>query len=374
LVAEYSTIIEPTATAKTSYLTNDHLGSPRINTDANGAVTARHDYYPFGEEIGTLPALPGSPQPRTAALGYQSDSVRQKFTGYERDEEADVDFAQARYYNSKHGRFTTTDPILMTEERKFNPQEINLYAYVRNNPLDFVDTFGEKVDFAGKKDSDKYKRNKQYYEDYKKYVNSLKDNDPNKVKLQATIKRLEESGVTYVINVSTDIKGRGAEVEGNVQPDEQGEKIMVNIRNLGNKSEVWSLNSRFAHELEHARQFDAGEIGFERRGDSGWSVMAFDHFDEVNAYRASVAIAVTNGADNTNPKLRGIITGFQDAKGDSAKELIAYTRYRGLGEKEVIRQSNIRNINFENVLDGLQKPKFKGGMQIYCNRGCGKKN
>jgi hypothetical protein len=26
LVAEYSTLVEPTATAKTSYLTNDHLG------------------------------------------------------------------------------------------------------------------------------------------------------------------------------------------------------------------------------------------------------------------------------------------------------------------------------------------------------------
>ena len=34
-----------------SYLTTDHLGSPRINTDQNGAVMARHDYQPFGEEI-----------------------------------------------------------------------------------------------------------------------------------------------------------------------------------------------------------------------------------------------------------------------------------------------------------------------------------
>jgi hypothetical protein len=38
LVEEYSTITEQTAIAKTSSLTNDHLGSLRINTDANGAV------------------------------------------------------------------------------------------------------------------------------------------------------------------------------------------------------------------------------------------------------------------------------------------------------------------------------------------------
>ncbi len=53
LVAEYSTIVASPQDAKVAYLTNDHLGSPRINTDANGAVTARHDYHPFGEEIFT---------------------------------------------------------------------------------------------------------------------------------------------------------------------------------------------------------------------------------------------------------------------------------------------------------------------------------
>ena len=53
LVAEYSTNVVSVQDAKVRYLTADHLGSPRINTDANGAVIARHDYMPFGEEIGT---------------------------------------------------------------------------------------------------------------------------------------------------------------------------------------------------------------------------------------------------------------------------------------------------------------------------------
>jgi hypothetical protein len=46
LVAEYST--QTSQTPQVSYLTTDHLGSPRINTDQNEAVTARHDYMPFG--------------------------------------------------------------------------------------------------------------------------------------------------------------------------------------------------------------------------------------------------------------------------------------------------------------------------------------
>jgi len=48
LVAEYSTILNPTP--QVAYLTNDHLGSPRINTNENGAVVSRHDYRPYGEE------------------------------------------------------------------------------------------------------------------------------------------------------------------------------------------------------------------------------------------------------------------------------------------------------------------------------------
>jgi len=51
LVAEYSTVVAPASEAKISYLTNDHLGSPRITTDAYGQVVSRLDFMPFGEEI-----------------------------------------------------------------------------------------------------------------------------------------------------------------------------------------------------------------------------------------------------------------------------------------------------------------------------------
>ena len=51
------------------YLTHDHLGTPRIVVHWNGTITARHDYYPFGEEIFSVGG-------RTAGLGYASDNVR----------------------------------------------------------------------------------------------------------------------------------------------------------------------------------------------------------------------------------------------------------------------------------------------------------
>jgi RHS repeat-associated protein len=141
LIGEYSTLLNPTP--QVSYLTNDHLGGPRINMDQNGAVISRHDYHPFGEEItGGL---------RIGTLGYAADDNRKQFTGYERDDETGLDFAQARMYANRLGRFTTVDPVTLTQERLIDPQRINLYAYVRNNPLILVDVFGEDLSTPGTK-------------------------------------------------------------------------------------------------------------------------------------------------------------------------------------------------------------------------------
>lgn len=133
LVAEYSTVVEPSQTAKISYLTNDHLGSPRIITDENGMIVSRRDFMPFGEEIYT-------PE-RTQNLGYGQDDIRQKFTGYERDSETDLDFAQARYFNSGFGRFSSPDP-LAASATTVSPQSWNRYIYAYNCPLRFNDPSG----------------------------------------------------------------------------------------------------------------------------------------------------------------------------------------------------------------------------------------
>jgi len=136
-IAEYSTVVASANDAKVAYLTADHLGSPRINTDVTGAVSSRHDYHPFGEEI----AATGS----RSTSGYVGDAVRKQFTGYERDNESGLDFAQARYYGNSLGRFTSPDPLYIEFRRLPHPQAWNLYAYTRNNPLTFVDPDGLEV-------------------------------------------------------------------------------------------------------------------------------------------------------------------------------------------------------------------------------------
>lgn len=142
-VAEYSTVVAPAQDAKVAYLKNDHLGSPRIKTDRNGVVISRNDYLPFGEDLFT-------PQ-RTQTLGYTPDDIRQKFTGYERDDETDLDYAKARMFGSSQGRFTSPDDFL-NDTHVSDPQSWNLYIYVRNNPLRLTDPEGKKGEITSRYD------------------------------------------------------------------------------------------------------------------------------------------------------------------------------------------------------------------------------
>lgn len=74
-------------------------------------------------------------------------------TGKERDSETGLDFFGARYFSGAQGRFTTPDwsdkPAPVPYADLTNPQSLNLYAYVLNNPLTRVDPLGH-FDCTGK--------------------------------------------------------------------------------------------------------------------------------------------------------------------------------------------------------------------------------
>lgn len=151
LVAEYSDA-QASSDGGMSYLTEDTLGTPRVITDANGNVKARHDYQPFGEELNASVAI------RTGQNGYVSDNVNQKFTLKERDNETGLDFFGARYFASTQGRFTSPDPFSIIQMRQSapndekthtafmqfigDPRRWNRFAYAVNSPLVFTDKTG----------------------------------------------------------------------------------------------------------------------------------------------------------------------------------------------------------------------------------------
>jgi len=121
--------------ATVRWLVADHLGTPRIIADQSGSLSGitRHDYLPFGEDNFAGSVRVGN--------GYQDEGVRQQFTGYERDDESGLDFAEARYHAPKQGRFTSPDPLLASAGFS-DPQSWNRYSYVGNHPTTVTDPSG----------------------------------------------------------------------------------------------------------------------------------------------------------------------------------------------------------------------------------------
>jgi RHS repeat-associated protein len=108
------------------YYALDAIGSVRVVFDVNGNVIGRMDYDPFGAPLSSGNALPS-----------------RAYAGLFRDGEAGLDFAQARSYQSRTGRFSTVDPVA---SRILDPQAWNMYAYARNNPLTYTDATGLQPD------------------------------------------------------------------------------------------------------------------------------------------------------------------------------------------------------------------------------------
>ncbi|MBL8217091.1 MAG: RHS repeat-associated core domain-containing protein [Bryobacterales bacterium] len=148
LAAEYSNSLQSTSDTHFRFL--DWLGTTRAVVDQGKGFVARYDYTPFGRLIASSSspvfmlgrnAIPGYPtEPKS--LGRQTHL----FTGKERDKEigdAGLDYFAARYFSAAQGRFTSPDKPLSDQNAR-DPQSWNLYAYVRNNPLRFVDPTGMK--------------------------------------------------------------------------------------------------------------------------------------------------------------------------------------------------------------------------------------
>jgi RHS repeat-associated protein len=180
----------------------DAVGSVRAVTDESGNVVEQHPYLPFGEEW-CAPAICASDPAGTA----------KRFTGKERDNETNLDYFGARYYRANIGRFTTPDPAYTLQDNLVDPQKWNRYAYVRNNPLRYIDPDGRIINDAALQNNREYQKWKAQYlsqEGGPSQWNALND-DP---------------GIT--VNVGWDTKGMASVTAGYVW-DDSGKLTTVNV-------------------------------------------------------------------------------------------------------------------------------------------------
>ena len=109
----------------TFYYHPDHLGSTSLVTDEEGEVVEETSYLPFGSVL-------------------EGGNERYGYTGKEKDDTG-LMYYGARYYNPTMRRFTQPDSIIPD---LYNPQSLNRYSYVLNNPYKYVDPSGnDPVEF-----------------------------------------------------------------------------------------------------------------------------------------------------------------------------------------------------------------------------------
>lgn len=108
---------EGSGTGNKNWLYADHLGSIVASANGAGSSTATYSYGPYGEP-------------------NQTTGSRFRYTGQQLIGELGLYYYKARLYSSARGRFLQTDPIGYADD-------LNLYAYVRNNSINFNDPFGK---------------------------------------------------------------------------------------------------------------------------------------------------------------------------------------------------------------------------------------
>ncbi len=113
------------------FYAEDFLGSSRVVTTNTGVVCYDADFYPFGGE-------------RTVTNSCAQNNY--KFEGKERDTETGNDDFGARYYSNRFGRWLSSDwstvPVPVPYANLANPQTLNLYAMVADDPETFADLDG----------------------------------------------------------------------------------------------------------------------------------------------------------------------------------------------------------------------------------------
>jgi len=115
------------------YSLTDWVGTRRVQANAEGTAEGNFQTMPFGDDL-TTTGTPGA--------------TEHEFTGNERDQESGNDYFPARYYASSAGRFLSpdwsADPEPVPYASLSNPQSLNLFSYVANNPLSVIDESGHQ--------------------------------------------------------------------------------------------------------------------------------------------------------------------------------------------------------------------------------------
>ena len=110
------------------WLSSDHLGGTIRVLDSSFTALDGMRYKPYGEDRDTGSSL----------------NTDRKFTGQTEDDAAGLYWYASRAYDPAIGRFVSPDVVV---PEPGNPQSLNRYSYVYNNPLKYTDPTGNSAEW-----------------------------------------------------------------------------------------------------------------------------------------------------------------------------------------------------------------------------------
>ncbi|GLV54151.1 hypothetical protein KDH_10000 [Dictyobacter sp. S3.2.2.5] len=321
---------DPTSTLQPliRYQYGNHLGSVSLELDAAGQIISYEEYTPYG-----------STAYQAGRSAAEVSLKRYCYTGMERDEESGLNYNGARYYAPWLGRWTKCDPIGLTGG-------VNLYLYVRSNPIGFVDptgTDGRSTSFNDFKKSKEWRDYVQAARDLQaanakmdKFKNS-KEYEPL-ARLEAAESRLEQlrkeqaAKQRELIAAQADLATKRKRAE---QAIKQAEEAAIKAEKSAKSARFWTriaaVPQAIGHTLEAAVACPLAETGIGAIGCIHATTSLYADMQTLSSgnqtpnafHQMGYGVAKQLGA---NDKAANFVGGLTDAAGGGASAYVSLSR------------------------------------------------
>jgi RHS repeat-associated protein len=229
-----------------------------------------------------------------AACAEEHVQFRSISTGKERDAESGNDYFGARYYSSAMGRFMSPDwsaKVAPVPYAKLdNPQSLNLYAYVGNNPLVRTDPTGHYNTDCTAKAVSGCSQGIQNFE-----ANRQKDLNSKSAKVRAAAAAYGGFNDGNKVNLKVDPSATSGLTKQDVKDGKRQDSVTVTMPTNGSKGLV-------AHEGSHVEDFNSVMSG---------AAPTTQYQTEMKAYETQAATLMDDYPSGTVgvPALMQITTG-----------------------------------------------------------------
>jgi RHS repeat-associated protein len=240
-------------------------------------------------------------------------SAAYKFTGKERDSESGLDNFGARYDSSSMGRFMSPDPV---GGQKIDPQTLNKYSYVRNNPINFTDPTGL---YICKDDNNKCQSKKDVAFE-KSRLHDLKSKDSDVVRAAKAYGDPTKDNHVSVGFADLDKKGEGGITTSTLGADDKGNLFAQSDVTINSNLSGGAFDAAVGHEGSHVADAQDVVSSISTTSTAPYFTIGMD----ITRYQSEQrAYAVTDSILKSDNENHHFACGFEDCVLGTGLQLLA---------------------------------------------------